>query len=65
MKKKLYVLSGDVISSRQIRNREDVQKKLAEACKKINTVYANEISADFKILKGTDEIGGVLSTMTS
>jgi len=65
MEQKTYVLLGDVISSRQIRNREEVQQKLARACKEINTVYAKEIYADFKILKGTDEIGGVLSTMTN
>ncbi len=63
MKQKLYVLLGDVISSSKIRNRKGAQKKLARACKEVNTVYAKDICADFKILKGIDEIGGVLSTM--
>jgi predicted XRE-type DNA-binding protein len=40
------------------------QKRLEETCKKINSVYAGNIYADFKILKGIDEIAGVLSTMS-
>lgn len=63
MKQKFYVLLGDVISSSKIRNREEARKKLARACNEVNNVYAKDIRADFKILKGIDEIGGVLSTM--
>jgi hypothetical protein len=65
MKQKFYVLLGDVIQSRQINNREDFQKKIEETCKNINTIYAEGIYADFKILKGIDEIGGVLSSMSN
>jgi len=63
MKQKFYVLLGDVISSSKIQNREEARKKLARACNEVNNVYAKDIRADFKILKGIDEIGGVLSTM--
>lgn len=65
MKQKLYVLLGDVISSSPIRNREDVQNKLVRTCEKINTTYAKDIYAKFKILKGADEIGGVLLTIAN
>jgi predicted DNA-binding protein YlxM (UPF0122 family) len=64
MKQKLYVLLGDVISSRQIAEREKFQKKLGETCQYINATYTGDIYASFKILKGIDEIGGVLSTMS-
>lgn len=65
MKQKFYVLLGDVIQSRKIDNRDDFQKKIEETCKNINTMYAEGIYADFKILKGIDEIGGVLSSMSN
>lgn len=64
MRQKLYVLLGDVISSRRITEREEFQKKLEETCKVINSTYTGDIYAGFKILKGIDEIGSVLSTMS-
>lgn len=65
MKQKFYVILGDVIQSRQIDDREHFQKTLEDACKKINNMYAESIYADFKILKGIDEIGGVLSSVSN
>lgn len=65
MKKKLYVLLGDVISSRQIIDREKFQDKFEETLKKINVEYVDDIFADFKILKGIDEIGSVLSNISN
>jgi len=65
MKRKLYVLLGDVISSRRISDRERFQNKFEEILEKINAAYVEDIFADFKILKGIDEIGGVLSTMSN
>ena len=65
MKQKFYVILGDVIQSRQIDGREHFQKTLEDACKNINTMYAESIYADFKILKGIDEIGGVLSSVSN
>ena len=60
MKEKLYVLLGDVVSSTRIVERDIFQKKINDACMEINGLYADDILADFKILKGLDEIGGVL-----
>jgi predicted DNA-binding protein YlxM (UPF0122 family) len=65
MKQKFYVLLGDVIQSRQIDDREHFQKILEYACENLNTMYAESIYAEFKILKGIDEIGGVLSSMSN
>lgn len=65
MKKKMYVMLGDVISSRRIRDRENFQRKFEKLCKKINTQYNEDIFADFKILKGIDEIGGVLLNISN
>lgn len=65
MKKKFYVLLGDVISSRRISDRERFRNKFEEILEKINTAYVEDIFADFKVLKGIDEIGGVLFTMSN
>lgn len=60
MKSDLYVILGDVISSKKMENRNQFQKNLIEACQTVNQKYGNDIYADFDILKGTDEIGAVL-----
>lgn len=60
MEKKLYVIMGDLFSSRHIKDSEELQKKLENSLKKTNSNYANDIYAKFKILKGVDEIGGAL-----
>ena len=65
-KQKLYVLIGDVVSSKKItdKKRGEFQKRLEKTCQGINTSYNDDISAYFKILKGIDEIGGVLSDIS-
>ena len=65
MRQKLYVLLGDVVSSRRIDDRDMFQRKLEEAYKKVNNTYSEDIYANFKILKGIDDIGGVLLTMSN
>ncbi len=65
MKRKLFVLMGDVISSRRIGDRDKFQKELEETCKEINSIYREDIYANFNILKGIDEISGVLSTISN
>ncbi|WP_457556084.1 SatD family protein [Candidatus Pyrohabitans sp.] len=56
---------GDVVSSRRLVDRREFQNKLEKTCEEINKVYAEDIYADFKILKGTDEIAGVLSDLSN
>lgn len=54
------VLLGDVVTSRKIRNREEFQSILYNACVKASDKYGGDFLADIKILKGTDEVGAVL-----
>jgi len=61
----LYVVLGDVVSSRRLVDRREFQNKLEKTCEEINKVYAEDIYAEFKILKGTDEIAGVLSDLSN
>jgi hypothetical protein len=65
VKQKLFVLLGDVVSSRQIVDRDRFQSRMAELCSRINAEYANDIYAPFKGLKGLDEIGGVLKDISN
>lgn len=65
MKQKLSVLLGDAISSRRINEREKFQEKIEKTCEEINVTYGENIYAQFKILKGIDEVGGVLSTISN
>ncbi len=61
----LYVMLGDVVASRKIENKEAFQRKLEKVCLKVNKNFAEDIYADFKILKGIDEIEGVLLNIAS
>jgi predicted DNA-binding protein YlxM (UPF0122 family) len=63
MGENLYVVLGDVVSSQKIELRERLQRSLEDACRRVNTTYPQDIRADFKLLKGTDELGGVLSNI--
>lgn len=60
MQEKYYVMLGDVVSSREISDRIEFQKKLEKACDEANLKYSNDLLAPFKISKGTDEVAGVL-----
>jgi len=64
-KQKLYVILGDVIASRRIEDKEAFQRKLEKVCLNVNRNFREDIYADFKILKGIDEIGGVLLNIAS
>lgn len=60
-----YVLLGDVVRSRRIDDREAFRERLAETCAALNDDYGESIDADFRVLKGIDEVGGVLSSLRS
>ena len=51
---------GDIIKSKKITNRNEIQKKLKEVLDKINKNYENDISSKFIITLG-DEFQGLLS----
>jgi len=65
MQKKLLVLLVDIVSSRKITDREFFQQRLLDACEEINQEYNEDLYADFKILKGLDEIGAVLGDISN
>lgn len=65
MRDKFFVLLGDVVASRKIKEKENFQKKLITACEKVNSGYVEDLYAELKILKGKDEIGGVLFYMSN
>ena len=50
---------GDIIDSRNLRDRNQVQKKLMDQLGKINRLYSDDIKADFKITLG-DEFQGLM-----
>lgn len=60
-----YVVLGDVVQSRDIEARERFRKMLTDACDRVNRQYEADIEAPFQLLKGVDELGGVLSSATS
>ena len=59
-----YVLLGDVVQSRHIDDRVAFRERLTELCAALNDDYEISIHADFTVLKGVDEVGGVLSSLT-
>lgn len=65
MKQKFYVTLGDVIASRRIKDKAAFQKKLETACLNANLDFARDIYGGFRIIKGIDEIGGVLLNTAS
>ncbi|MFH0809880.1 MAG: SatD family protein [Pseudomonadota bacterium] len=59
-----YVMLGDVVSSRLIKSpREDFQARLENFCQVVNATFAPSVYGPFKILKGADEVGGVLTSV--
>lgn len=63
MSRRYCVVLGDVVNSRKIDDRETFQEELEAALSGINTNYRESIDAPFSILKGVDEIGGVMESV--
>lgn len=57
-----YVLLGDVVLSRNIARREEFQLRLRRACAKATKQFSATVHTRIKLLKGTDEFGGVLNS---
>jgi predicted DNA-binding protein YlxM (UPF0122 family) len=57
------VVLGDVVDSREIDDREPFQRTLAETLDAVNEEFDDSLQAPFAVLKGVDEIGGVLRTV--
>jgi DNA-binding transcriptional LysR family regulator len=56
-----YVLLGDVVASRQVDDREQFGRRLADACAAVSDAHGDAFDAPLEPLKGVDEIGGVLT----
>lgn len=63
MVQKHCVVLGDVVNSREISDRGMFQKTLQSALDAINEAFDDTLYAPFTILKGIDEIGGVLTSV--
>lgn len=59
-----YVLLGDIVSSKKINDRAKFQKKLIKVCNITNQNYENDLIAKMKIIKGSDEIGCLLRSIS-
>lgn len=60
-----FVLLGDVVDSRSISNRDTFHRHLVNACNQINDRYGENLCGELEILKGIDELGCVLVSVTS
>lgn len=58
-----YVVLGDVVNSRNIDNRDLFEDALHRALSHVNREYDRSIHADFELIKGIDEFGGVLNDL--
>lgn len=58
-----YVVLGDIVNSRDIEDRSAFQDRLSSACDAVNEAHREHLYAEFAILKGVDEIGGVLASI--
>lgn len=56
-----YVLLGDVVDSQKIDDRSAFQQQLRDGLATVNDAYGTSIHTEFRILKGIDEVGGVLT----
>lgn len=63
MNERYCVVLGDVVDSRKIDDRSEFRQTLARALSEVNDAYGETLHAPFSILKGVDEIGGVLSSV--
>ena len=55
---------GDVIDSRKINDRNEFKNRLKRAISTVNNRHQDKIHAPFQILKGVDEIGGVICSVS-
>lgn len=64
MPKRQFVVLGDVVGSRDVHDREALRDDLSDALATVNDDHDEAIRAPFTMLKGVDEIGGVLKDLS-
>lgn len=57
-----FVVLCDVVDSRDVADREALQSRLRNTCEVLNASYSALLFAEFDVLKGVDEFGGVFNT---
>lgn len=55
-----YVVLGDVVGSRDIEDREGFRDAIASVLGAVNERYADDVVGEFALVKGVDEIAGVV-----
>lgn len=60
MTRRDYVVLGDVIASREIEDREAFRDTIATTLEAVNERYAADVVGRFALVKGVDEIAGVM-----
>lgn len=63
MTRRHCVVLADVVASQQIEDREAFKEKLETAITEVNQRYQDLIQAEFKVIKGVDEFGGVINSI--
>lgn len=58
-----YVVLGDVVGSRDVADRDAFQRDLVAACETATERCEGAVVAPFAVLKGVDEVGGVLTSV--
>jgi len=64
MERALVVL-GDVVGSREVADREALQRDLQGSMQAVNQRHEDDVLASFSLLKGVDEFGGVLTGISA
>ncbi|MFH1864566.1 MAG: SatD family protein [Candidatus Eisenbacteria bacterium] len=64
MSEQLLVFLGDVEDSRRIEGRDEFQRLLEATCDQLNRDHQAHLRAEFAILKGIDEIGAALLSVS-
>jgi len=54
------VVVGDTVDSRAVADRSDLRDRLDAGIERANELLGEELCAPFEVLKGVDEVGGVL-----
>lgn len=55
-----YVVLGDVVGSRNIEDRESFRDSIEAVLEAVNERYGDDVVGEFALVKGVDEIAGVL-----
>lgn len=64
MTQKYCVVLADVVNSQKIENREEFESRLRRAISVVNRNHREQIQTNFSTIKGVDEFGGVITSIS-